>query len=177
MALADLHWLDWMGLTLAAYGIAAGAVRGMTQQFTRFMVWVAAVLVTGIASPALSFVASWFVAEQGGLQRLAAWFALAAVLLAVLLIGGIRRLVFGRLGNARSLADRLLGMVCGLGVATLAWLTLLGAAYHAYGSASLEGTYSLDVARATTAAYRKLPDSLQSDLWRSDLPPLASAAE
>jgi uncharacterized membrane protein required for colicin V production len=177
MALAHLHWLDWMGLTLAAYGIAAGAVRGLTQQFTRLMVWVTALLVAGVASPALGWVASWFMAQDAGQRRLAAWFALATVLISVLLVGGLRRLIFGRLNNAKSFADRLLGMVCGLGVAVLAWLTLLGVSYHGYGAPGLGGTYSLAFAQRTTAAYRRLPDSVQTVLLRSDLAPLAQVSE
>ena len=116
MDLQNLHWLDWLGMALVAYGLGAGAVRGLTQQFTRFMVWTLALVVVGVLAAPLGWMAEKFADEPLRQSSLHAWFSLTVLLLVILLLGGIRRFLFGRLGNSKSFADGLLGAVLGIGV-------------------------------------------------------------
>lgn len=53
-----LYPLDWLLLALLAFGVAAGAARGFVHQFSRFLVWLFALLTAASLSPiALEFLA------------------------------------------------------------------------------------------------------------------------
>ncbi len=176
MDLESLHWLDWLGLSLAAYGLAAGAVRGMTQQFSRLLVWMAAVAGAGALSSLLDSLAGAFSSNPERVTMLSSWFQLAVVLLGVLLLGSLRRLLVGRLGNARTAADALLGAVAGLLLATLSWLLLLGTTSLIQGPAGLEESSGLPLARRLGQPYQVLPQTLKTSLLdAARLPPAAPA--
>ena len=106
MPLESLLWIDWVGLALAAYGLVAGAVRGLTQQFSRSAVWVLAALVGGLAQGATAWLATQFQDDAAAQLRWDAWFQLAVILAAVLALGALRRLLFGSSGAARSADPR-----------------------------------------------------------------------
>ncbi|MBC8406028.1 MAG: CvpA family protein [Planctomycetes bacterium] len=166
MDLQNLHWLEWLGFALVAYGLGAGAVRGLTQQFTRFLVWIAGLACVGAMASALIWLAERFADQPHRQAALANWFALTVFLLAIVLLGGMRRMVFGRVGSANSLADKLLGALLGVGVGITAWILLVGTAHNAYRLPQLEEELSFEWARVATIPYRKLPEVLQSPLFQ-----------
>ena len=171
----DLHWLEWIGLTLVAYGVAAGATRGLTQQFTRFLTWAAAVVLTGSLTPTLGWVATQFVDQPDSQRMLVSWFSLATLLAAVVSLGWIRRILFGSVGAGKSFADRIMGGLMGSGVAILVWLTLYGGVLHAYRLPHIESHRCHSWAQILTSPYRHLPLSLQSVLFQFDQSKLDSS--
>lgn len=166
MDLQNLHWLDWLGMALIAYGLGAGAVRGLTQQFTRFMVWTLGLLVVGLLTVPLLWMAEMFADDPPMQSTLHAWLALTVLLLTVLILGGIRRLFFGRLGNSKSFADGLLGAVLGIGVGITAWVLLVGVSHNGYHLEDVEQQHSFRYSQKLTAPYRLLPKGLQSPLFQ-----------
>ena len=67
--LVDLQWLDWVALTLLAYGVVAGAFRGTVHQFSRLVVLLLSLVIVGLVStPLLALLSS--AAEQGSDSRL-----------------------------------------------------------------------------------------------------------
>jgi len=165
MDLQNLHWLDWLGLALVAYGLGAGAVRGLTQQFTRFLVWTIGLLVVGLLSAPLLWLATKFSEDPLRQGSLHAWFSLTVLLLTVLLLGAGRRLLFGRLGNSKSFADGLLGATLGVAVGVTAWVLLVGTSHNAYHLEGVNAQRSFAYSRTLTIPYRRLPDGLQSPLF------------
>lgn len=164
MDLEALLWIDWVGMALAAYGLVAGAVRGLTQQFSRSSVWVIAVLAAGAGSGATAWMAG-LMAEEGAAQgRMDAWLQLAVVLLAVLALGAVRRWVFGPSGAARTLADALLGAVSGLVFAAIAWLLIWGVALMALEQAELTETPGTSIAETISRGPAVLPEFLRLPL-------------
>ncbi len=164
----ELHWLEWIGLTLVVYGVVAGATRGLTQQFTRFLTWAAAVVLTGSLASVISWAASQFVNQPDSQSMLVSWFSFFTLLVAVVLLGGVRRILFGSICAGKSFADRFMGAIFGSGVAILAWLTLYGGVLHAYRLPHIENQRCHSWAQVLTSPYRHLPLSLQSDLFQFD---------
>ncbi|MAW61645.1 MAG: hypothetical protein CMJ94_12550 [Planctomycetes bacterium] len=167
MPLESLLWIDWVGLALAAYGLVAGAVRGLTQQFSRSAVWVLAALVGGLAQGATAWLATQFQDDAAAQLRWDAWFQLAVILAAVLALGALRRLLFGSSGAARTLADALLGAVSGLVYAALAWLLLWGVMLQAQGAAELRASPGAPTAEVLSRGPALLPAALRSPLLDS----------
>ena len=170
MDLEALLWIDWIGLALAAYGLVAGAVRGLTQQFSRSAVWVLAVLAAGAGSGATVWMAGLMAEEGAGQTKLAAWLQFTVVMLAVLALGAVRRWVFGPSGAARTLADALLGAVSGLVYAAIAWLLIWGVALQALGHAELADAPGASVAETVSRGPAVLPEFLRLPLL--DGPPV-----
>lgn len=164
MDLEALLWIDWIGLALAAYGLVAGAVRGLTQQFSRSVVWVVAVLATGAGSGATVWLAGLLADEGAAEVKLAAWLQLTVVLLAVLALGAMRRWIFGPSGAARTLADALLGALSGLVFAAIAWLLIWGVALQALGHAELVDAPGASVAETLSRGPAALPEFLRLPL-------------
>lgn len=164
MALEDLHWIDWIGLALAAYGLAAGAVRGLTQQFSRWTVWLVALLFAGAATPVGDWLAGVFGEGTEQLAALKAWMQVGMVLLAVLLLGGLRRLLVGPWEGPGGVGDRLLGLICGAGTALVIWLLVFGTAEHALDVSGLDEAGSRPWAEKLTLGYDSLPEAIRSPL-------------
>ncbi|MCH2102172.1 MAG: hypothetical protein MK209_09645 [Planctomycetes bacterium] len=171
MDLENLLWIDWIGMALVAYGLVAGGVRGLTQQFSRSAVWVVAVLAAGAGSGALAWLASLFVEEGASQVQFEAWLQLAVVLLSVLALGAVRLWIFGSSGAARTLADALLGAVSGVLYAAIAWLLLWGVALQARGHAELvEEATSAEWAEVISRGPAALPDFLSLPLLEGPSP-------
>lgn len=164
MDLEALLWIDWVGLALAAYGLVAGAIRGLTQQFSRSAVWILALLAAGAASGATGWLAGSFADEGAAQDRLDAWLQLAVVLLAVLSLGSIRRWLFGASGAARTLADALLGAFSGLVFSALAWLLIWGVSVHALENDELNDSPGATWAETLSRGPDALPEFLRSTL-------------
>jgi hypothetical protein len=173
MQLHELLWVDWIGLTLAAYGLVAGAVRGLTQQFSRFLVWGFAVLAAGVAGGATSWLAERIAGSEG--QALAswnAWLQLGLILAAVPALGALRRLLLGTGTGSKTLADTLLGALSGLAYAALVWLLVWGTALQTQSDAKAELSQakSAEWARVLSRGPAVLPDGLRSRLLEFPLP-------
>jgi len=167
MQLNELLWVDWIGLTLAAYGLVAGAVRGLTQQFSRLLVWGFAVLAAGVAGGATAWLAERFAGDEAqALATWEAWLQLALILAAVPALGALRRMVLGRGSGAKTLADTFLGALSGLVFAALVWLLVWGAALQTQADADTElsEAKSVDWARVLSRGPAVLPDGLRSVL-------------
>lgn len=165
MQLNELLWVDWIGLALAAYGLVAGAVRGLTQQFSRFLVWGFAVLAAGVAGGATAWLAERFSGDGGGADSvLDAWLQLALILAAVPALGALRRLVLGAGTGSKTLADTLLGALSGLLFAALAWLLVWGVALQTQAEAKseLREAQSADWARVLSRGPAVLPDAMRT---------------
>jgi uncharacterized membrane protein required for colicin V production len=165
MQLNELLWVDWIGLMLAAYGLVAGAVRGLTQQFSRLLVWGFAVLAAGVAGGATAWLAERFAGDEAGaLASWEAWFQLALILATVPALGALRRLFLGRGTGSKTLADTLLGALSGLVFAALVWLLVWGTALQTQADASTElsEARSAGWARALSRGPAVLPDGLRS---------------
>lgn len=173
MQLNELLWVDWIGLTLAAYGLVAGAVRGLTQQFSRLLVWGFAVLAAGVAGGATAWLAERFAGDEvGALARLDAWLQLALILAAVPALGALRRLICGQGSGAKTLADTLLGALSGLVFAALVWLLVWGAAVQTQPDSGkeLSKAQSVGWARVLSHGPAVLPDGMRSLLLDFPLP-------
>lgn len=173
MQLNELLWVDWIGLTLAAYGLVAGAVRGLTQQFSRLLVWGFAVLAAGVAGGATAWLAERFANdESAALARWDAWLQVALILAAVPALGALRRLILGQGAGSKTLADTLLGALSGLVFAALAWLLVWGAALQtqAEGERELSQARSAEWARVLSRGPAALPDAMRSRLLEFPLP-------
>jgi len=171
MALEELHWVDWVGLTLATYGVVAGAVRGLTQQFSRCLTWGVAVLFAGAASPFCRWGAELLSEDAVQTRALSSWFQLALLVFALLFFGSIRRYFLARLGNASTLADRLLGTLSGAATAALIWLIVIGTAMRAAQTDGLQQAKSFEFSAELSSYYRKIPASLQTNVFGPPLRP------
>jgi uncharacterized membrane protein required for colicin V production len=173
MQLNELLWVDWIGLTLAAYGLVAGAVRGLTQQFSRLLVWGFAVLAAGVAGGASEWLAERIASEDArALASWEAWLQLALILAAVPALGALRRLVLGRGTGSKTLADTLLGAISGLIFAALVWMLVWGTALQTQENAAneLADAKSAGWARVLSRGPASLPDGLRSPLLEFPLP-------
>jgi uncharacterized membrane protein required for colicin V production len=167
MQLNELLWVDWIGLMLAAYGLVAGAVRGLTQQFSRLLVWGFAVLAAGVAGGATAWLAERFSSEEAGNHASwDAWLQLGLILAAVPALGALRRLVLGNGSGSKTLADSLLGALCGLLFAGLVWLLVWGTAFQTQSNADerLSKAPSAGWARVLSRGPAVLPEGLRSPL-------------
>jgi len=165
MQLNELLWVDWIGLALAAYGLVAGAVRGLTQQFSRLLVWGFAVLAAGVAGGATAWLAERFAGDGAGAHASwNAWLQLGLILAAVPALGALRRLLLGQGSGSKTLADTLLGALSGLAFASLAWLLVWGTALHTQVGADKElaSAQSAPWARTLSRGPAVLPDGLRS---------------
>lgn len=169
MSLESLLWIDWIGLALAAYGLVAGAVRGLTQQFSRSLVWVGAAAATGAVSGLTDGLARAISGEDGDFQAWQTWLQALVLIGLVLALGGVRRLVFGRSGQAHTLADMLLGTASGAVFAIIAWLTLWGVSLRGFDDVALLEAPGRPVYDALRAPLEAVPAAVRSPLW--ELPP------
>jgi hypothetical protein len=156
-----LHWLEWMGLSFAAYGIVAGAVRGFTPQFTRFCVWAVVVAVVGFLGFASRALAGSLADAPAQQIQLEVWLELALILSLVFLVGAFRRLLFGWIQFGGRMGDRLLGAGIGLCSSLIAWLVLVGAAENFQPGVMDKGLYARRVAQGVATPFVWFPNEFQ----------------
>ena len=124
-----LTWMDWAGLGLAAYGLAAGAVRGLIHQSTRLLMLVLALGVAGLLeTPARALLEGFLRYDLDAFPELLPLVQTGLFVLAALGFLSLRRWLFPWTGEPRGgAASRLLGALLGLGGALLGWTVLLSA--------------------------------------------------
>ncbi len=155
--LVDLQWLDWVALTLLAYGVVAGAFRGTVHQFSRLVVLLLSLVIVGLVStPLLALLSS--AAEQGSDSRLLG--ARLGLGLFVVVWPGLtvlRRLLLGEGPGARGWAGRVGGALGGA-LAALILATVAGCAgYWIQGGKAPVYAQSSVVGRVVTEAAGHLP--------------------
>ena len=153
------HWLDWLGLSLAAYGLTAGFVRGFSPQFTRFLVWVAAFVLLALVNFLLQGIADFFANGSPQAATLLLSLELAFLFLSVLLLGVLRRLLFSWLRAGGGLGDRILGSAFGFVVSAFLWTVLFSAQREIMASEETS-PISAPVYEVLTVPFRWIPDGL-----------------
>ena len=161
-----LHWLEWMGLSFAAYGIVAGAVRGFTPQFTRFCVWLVVLAGVGFLGFATRALAGSLADAPGQQVQLVVWLELALILSLVFLVGAFRRWLFGWIQFGGRMGDRLLGAGIGLCSSLVAWLVLAGGVENFRPGAMHDANHALVVAQTASVPMTWLPHELQLSIFQ-----------
>lgn len=121
----SLHALDWIGLSLLAYGLTAGFLRGFSNQFSRFLVLLAALACSGwLAGPVLAQVQN----EGDGAEATRALGEAVAFLVFAGLLLLARRALLGWLSKPKGGPSRLTGALFGV-LGALLFHLVLGCSY------------------------------------------------
>lgn len=127
--LADLDWLDWVALALAAYGLVAGACRGSVHQFIRLLVLLASLAVVGLLGTPLIRLVESLTRPGPDTQVLGARLELALFLVVLPALTLLRRLLAGEGNGPRGWGGRLGGALTGL-LASLVLASVVGCAAY-----------------------------------------------
>ena len=161
----QLHLLEGIGLSFAAYGIVAGAIRGFTSQFTRFSVWLLAITATSLLGVFIKTISSNLTKDLKQAIRLEIWIEIGTLLLFVFLLGALRRLFLGGIKNGGRIGERLLGIITGFASSTLMWLIVIGGSENVKPGIINEGKYTLEVAGKLTRPFTLLPEDIQLKIF------------
>lgn len=134
--LRQLQWLDWIGMALAAYGVVAGACRGLLPQSTRLLALFLGLAVVGLlGTPVLTALGAAF-AEGHDATLLGARLELALLLVVYPGLVVARRLALGEGQPPQGWFGRLGGALAGL-LGSFVLATVIGcAAYWIEGDAT-----------------------------------------
>ncbi len=174
------HWLDWLALTLVAFGVGAGAVRGLVQQSIRVLVLSAALALAGLGGVLLEKVipsVHWDVLDNL-LTRPAslptAEMVLFVVFFAVLNL--LRGVLFFWAKAAGGWISRVLGALVGVaGAALVLTLVAAGAAWFT-GPQDLPPPRSQEVTGRILASLRRAPRP-PLPLFLANVPPEPAPAD
>lgn len=155
--LRQLQWLDWIGIALAAYGVVAGACRGLLPQSSRLLALFLALAVVGlVGTPVLTALGSLF-ADGTDATLLGARLEIALFLVVYPGLVILRRLTLGEGQPPQGWFGRLGGALTGL-LSSLILATVVGcSAYWIEGDVEPIEAKGSPVGRAITEWVAHLP--------------------
>ena len=155
--LAVILWTDWLGLSLVAYGVASGWVRGIVQQCTRLSVVLIALVVASLGQIPAEWLAEQFDFRPEDSPAAVPLLELGVFLVAVGILTVVRGLVFLWLDGPKGPASRTGGAIAGLFGAALMYLVFLSAVSWAEGPEAIRDSQGYPIAQRMVSALGRLP--------------------
>jgi uncharacterized membrane protein required for colicin V production len=155
--MAAMHWTDWAGLALLAYGLAAGWVRGFAHQSTRVGVILGALILASLSEAPTAWLAEQFDFKPGESPAAVPLLQLVLFGLGILILTVVRGLAFLWIEGPETMMSRAAGALLGLLGSLLMFLVLESAVVWSSGSDAVVDARSYALTQRMINAVGRVP--------------------